>query len=71
MFLISASLLRANSINRLLTATVFSYFRLLKDPEEPDKTIDPDSVWLTLCLNDGLAKAKCVAFLKAYVKDSQ
>jgi hypothetical protein len=61
----------ANSIGRLLTATVFSYFRLLEDPEEPDRTIDPDSVWLDLCLNDGLAKARCVAFLKAYVKDSQ
>jgi hypothetical protein len=34
----------ANSISRLLTATVFSYFRLLEDPEEPDKTIDPDNV---------------------------
>jgi hypothetical protein len=61
----------ANSISRLLTATVFSYFRLLEDPEEPDKTIDPDNVWLDLYLNNGLTKARCVAFLKAYVKDSQ
>jgi hypothetical protein len=30
----------ASSISRLLTATVFGYFRLLEDPEEPDRTID-------------------------------
>jgi hypothetical protein len=33
--------------------------------------IDPGGVWLGLCLNDDLAKARCVAFLKAYVKDSK
>jgi hypothetical protein len=63
-----------NSISRLLTATIFSYFGLVKDPEDPDRTVDPDSVWLDLCLHDDLAKlakARCVAFLRAYVKDSE
>jgi hypothetical protein len=60
-----------SSISSLLTATIFSYFGLLKDPEDLDRTIDPDSIWLDPCLNDDLAKARCVAFLKAYVKDSE
>lgn len=34
----------ANSVNRLLTTTVSSYFSLLKDPADPAKTIDLDSV---------------------------
>lgn len=72
MFLVAAALLpAANSINRLLTAAVPSYCGLLQDPEDPDRPVDPDRVWLDLCLNDELAKARCVAFLKAYVRDSE
>lgn len=41
---------------------VFSYFGLLG--------IEPDSVWLDLCRRDDTTKRRCVAFLKAYVKDS-
>jgi hypothetical protein len=69
MFLLRSS--STNSTSRLLTATIFSYFGLLKDPDDPDTTIDPDNVWLDLCLNDDSTKARCVAFLKAYVKDSE
>ena len=69
-FLLPLHALSGNSICRLLTATVFSYFGLLEDPEDPSRTIDPDGVWLGLCLDDDLAKTMCVAFLKAYVKDS-
>jgi hypothetical protein len=61
----------ANVVSRLLTATVSSYFGLLRDPEDPGRIIDPGGVWLGLYLNDNLTKARCVAFLKAYVKDSK
>ncbi|KAF4632838.1 hypothetical protein G7Y89_g5286 [Cudoniella acicularis] len=32
--------------------------------------IDPDSIWLDLCLNSDLATSRCRAFLRGYVEDS-
>lgn len=32
--------------------------------------MDPDNIWLSLCLNDDTAKRKCVGFLREYVKKS-
>jgi hypothetical protein len=32
--------------------------------------LDPDSIWLDLCRNRDLAKDRCRAFLRRYVKDS-
>jgi len=47
----------------LLTAIIYSYF-------EQVLTVDPDSIWLDLCLNRGLAKDRSRAFLRRFVKDS-
>jgi hypothetical protein len=46
-----------------LTAILYSYWRSVLE-------IDPDSIWLDLCLNSDLATSRCRAFLRGYVEDS-